>query len=1458
MTRVHHLTTALTLVCCAGMCFAQSTVRVSGLLHTGLGGATFEPVVGRALTMQNLSPSGQDGVEIHTNAAAGAACSADFGVLMRTPGARCTVQAVEATGTSLGQVRVVGFGGGRCAVFGDFSSVGAISVEWIVRDTAGRVLAQGTRSGAFLECVLSDPETTTPGSPSVWSLAKDGKPDRASWDLKTATKGRMVSATGLTPIPLVGIGEIEMRPILCITAPCPGDGTTLGSLRVTATGMQTFTVQDAALLRACAIAPGSGFASDGGAVVHRGLQHWGSTDVAIAEGCDLPPPVACAPVDRALHVTSFGPSGNEGVTFDLASCESTTADGVVHRDLAARSVAFDMVMRPGPDGTGGLAGALTLKGNGKKNYVGHVTLIKQRIAYNPGGGMPVVKFDPTTRGSTQTRVECLSQDGGVVASVIVGADDGVQIPGCLNADLSMTLKCELTADGASVVRCCSISSEVVLPSGAVVSGVERVRFTPVAPTIPAGVLDELSVIGDGLESVDVTRVEVGTPIWVGGLAVEGVGQVTPRKTVDGGLEVLNIGSSGQDGVEIHLDSRKGGRLTVDLSPLAAPPSGELRSMRVEVKGWDPTTKQSVTLTRTDEGIAETNDFSGSGATGVSWRLMSSSGRVLASGVIDGPVASWTIGVPAGGANISKVYAFSTASAARSANEGFFDRVVTVSGLTPQPVDGVAGIAVSSLGGSGGGVAAASYAATGLVVVTGSGIGTLHLPGVAMECDGPGDADSDGDLLPDDVFATGVGNGVVQLVEDNGESRLEISNLGSSGQDGVSLSHRALDVGGAIEFDLASSYTQAKHIRKTITINLRNHVNERTALCAFTEVSDVATGGTRLLWQSDVWACREVSCFNDAGQLLHSAIVPVGETLGISARDGEQQDTWTISGNSVKLEFRTAPVQVSHTGGITISQVRWIVVGGDATAGSPLGGANEVQILARGQDPVKLGGCILRPPLNMRGVPIRTRLKTYGLIFADQGASRIVLQTPPATPTEPLEKIACTLTCDSSFGRSVAFDASELLAGVGAGVTPSVRCAVTNAKGVAQVGLSVAQATTTPGQLSHMCDLSATGAIGLRWTMLGAGGEVLAQGETPGATIDWTSDVTSMTASRPPTLVFGFATGTSSMTTALTDSVASVSGAGLPSISGVVSISVEPVFAGVSPPAVLTSTMDLQAEGLSSLVITDASAMTFGVKTKTKPTKLYNWVKDAYDRVTGQTALTCETDGESAELEIVPPRTVDDVAVSFRRYKTGHVSLIKFTDDAEQETGRLVHTGDDTGLHTTSGADFSAGGASGVEVHLHDASDNIVAVFPCAPGYQVAVERATAECPSGTSERVKKQKQWQPANFRTRIEHRFCAPVSVTLPGGESVLDVFAISYTPTADYNPATKIAQVDVSVMPGDGTLGARLERIAITGIDAVDVTPRCNPADIAFDDGSPLPPVGVPGADPTTTARRCRRSVS
>jgi hypothetical protein len=1445
MTRLHHLTTALTLVCCAGMCWAQPTARVSGLLHTGLGGATFDPPVGRRLHVHNLGSSGNDGVEIQTDAAAGAVFSADFGPLMRTPGARCTAQAIGG-GAPLGQVRMTGFGGGRCAVLGDFSSVGAISVKWVVRDTTGHVMAQGTRSGAFLECVLADAGAAGQGVPSEWSLARTGTPDRWSWDLKSGTKGRMMSVTGLAPTPLVGVGEIEMRPILCITSPCPGDGTTMSAMRVTAGGLPSFTVQDASLIRSCVIAPGSETGPGGAFIVNRGLAHWGSTDVAIAEGCDLPPPLACAPVERTLHVSQFGPSGVEGVTFDLGSCESLAADGVIHRDLAARSVAFDMVVRPGGGAGGAPGGELTIKGNGKKNYVGHVTLIKQRVAYSPGGGMPIVKFDPTERGSTQTRVECLSQDGSVVASAIVEADEGVQIPGCMNPDLSMTLKCELTADGASIVRCCSPSSEVVLPSGAVISGVERVRFTPVAPTVPAGVLDELSVTGDGLESVDITRVEVGTPIWAGGLAVEGVGHGTPRKTVDGGLEVLNIGSSGQDGVSVHIDARKGGRLTVDLSPLEAAPSGELRLIGVKVKSWVDQTSQSVTLTRTAAGIEEVNDFSGIQATEVSWRLLSSSGRVLASGVAPGPVVTWTLGVDSASPGISKSYAFSTQGAARSANEGFFDRVVTVSGLTPVPVSGVAGIAVSavsSVGGGGGGASAAAYAATGRVIVTGTNIGTLHL-GCAIECDGPRDADSDGDMVPDDVFASGVGNGVVASVVEAGETKLEISNLGSSGQDGVSLVHRALDTGGSLEFGLTSSYTEAKSIRKQITINLRAHQQD-TALCRFTEESEAGgTGRTLVKWTSGSWACREVSFFDGAGQLLHTATVPVDDALAISPRDGEQLDRWTVSGNAVKLEFATAPVQVALSGGgITISQVRWIVVGGDAVAGSPLGAANNVQILARGQDPVKLGGCILRPPLNMRGVPIRTKLKTYGLVLADQGG-RVLLQTPAATPTEPLEKIACTVVCDTEYGRSVAFDATELLVGYGGpGGGPNVRIIGSSAKGVAQVGLN-ARATATPGQLAHTCDYTSSGATSVRWTLRGAGGQVLGQGEAPGAVIDWTGDVTSLSPTAPVSIECSSRREKWIEVMSYQLGVARVSGSNLPTTDGVVSIEFEPVFANGAPAPSLLAAIDLEAEGLSSLLITDAASETFGVKTKPKPTKLYNWVKDAYDRVTGQTALQCETDGESVELEIFPPRSVDDLSVSTLRPKTGHVSLIKFIDDAEQETGRLTQTGDDTGLHTTSAADFTAGGATGVEVYLHDASNNIIATFPCAPGYQVAVERATPECPSGTSERVRKQKSWVLANFRTRIEHRFCAPAVVTLPGGGTVSEVFAISYTPTADYNPATKNKHIVISVPDDDGILGARRVRLAITGVEAVDSEPRCNPADIAFDDGSPLPPVGVSGS--------------
>ena len=52
------------------------------------------------------------------------------------------------------------------------------------------------------------------------------------------------------------------------------------------------------------------------------------------------------------------------------------------------------------------------------------------------------------------------------------------------------------------------------------------------------------------------------------------------------------------------------------------------------------------------------------------------------------------------------------------------------------------------------------------------------------------------------------------------------------------------------------------------------------------------------------------------------------------------------------------------------------------------------------------------------------------------------------------------------------------------------------------------------------------------------------------------------------------------------------------------------------------------------------------------------------------------------------------------------------------------------------------------------------------------------------------------------------------------------------------------ISVPDDDGILGARRVRLAITGVEAVDSEPRCNPADIAFDDGSPLPPVGVSGS--------------
>ena len=1449
MIRVNHLTTALTLVCCAGMCWAQPTTRVSGILHTPIGGATFDPPVGRALTIRGLGASGLDGVHVHSNSAGGAVCSADLGALMRTPGARCAVRAVDDSGVSLGEVRVNGLGGGRCAMIGDFSAIGAISVEWVVRDTSGRVLAEGTRSGALLECIVNDPSAMAAGAPGVWSVGRKSKPDLQSWSMKICP--RVVWVEGLTGTPIVGVGQIEMRPILCITAPCPGDGTSMSGLRVTAGGLASLTVQDASLIRTCAIAPGSATASDGVAVVHRGLSHWGSSDVAIEEGCDLPPPVACAPVDRVLHVSGFGSSGDQGVTFDLGSTTSTTVDRVVHRDLAARSVAFDMVVRPGSGGGGGAGGSLTVTAKGRKSiYVGHVTLIKQRVAFSPGGGMPVVKFDPTTRGSTQTRIECLSQDGGVVATAIVGADEGVQIPGCLNPDGSMTLRGVMTDVGSSEVRCCSVSSEVILPGGTVVSGVERVRFSPLAPNVPAGVLDELNVTGGDLHSVDVTRVEVGTPIWVGGLAMEGVGQGTLRKTVEGGLQVLNIGSSGQDGVSVHIDARKGGQLRVDLSALLNPPAGVERriSFSEQPKDWDVRTTGDVHLVGTPSGIVETNDFSALGATSVEWQLLSSSGRVLASGEVSGPVASWTIGV-AGVETVDKVYSFSAARGEMSVREGFFDRVVPISGLTPVPVQGVASISVTPrAGGPGGGAAAASYAATGRVLVTGAGIGTLHLSGCAMTYDGPVAADVDGDGFGDDVFVHGVGNGVVAAVGEGLAGAIEVSNLGSSGQDGVELSHERLGIGGSLEFGLTSAYPLARDGQKSITMNIRARQQASQALCVFTEERDAASLRTLLKWTGTAWESRQVSFFDDSGQLLGTRTVGLSEGIFISARDGEQLDTWTVTGNAVKLRFETAPVEVSLSGGgLTVSQVRWMVIGGDAVPGSPLGEANGVQILARGQNPVKLGGCILRPPINMRGVPIRPRLKTYGEFLADQGG-RVVLRTPAAAGGQPAEAISCTMVCDTGYGRSVAFDATELLTYAGPGGGPHVRCAVTDARGVVGTVRASVRSGAVPGQLLHTMDFSKLGAVGVRWSLLGAGGATIASGQVAGATLDWTSVTTVLEPTKPLSIDYRWSKTNREMLESVANGESVVSGGFVGATGGVRGVRCEPVL---PEGAVVADTMgmDLEADGMTSLVITDAAAHTFGVETKVKArpaTKFHSRVKESFDRVSGQTSLSWDSDGDVVELEMRPPRAVDDMTVSAAKYKTGHISLIKFTDDAGQERARLIETGVEGGLESTTACDFSGSGATGVTAWLLGAGDVVLASFPCDNGRALRVVHSQADCPVGTGESFRMQKRprwWPPANQGAL--HRFCAPAEVELLPGGSMTGVHAVAFTPVGGGMPGTKVALVEITRSMGDGTAGATVERLAITGVEAVDSSPRCNPADIAFDDGSALPPVGVSGAD-------------
>ena len=135
---------------------------------------------------------------------------------------------------------------------------------------------------------------------------------------------------------------------------------------------------------------------------------------------------------------------------------------------------------------------------------------------------------------------------------------------------------------------------------------------------------------------------VAQPTYVSGLqhVALGAAQLGP---VDGRrLPVHNLGSSGEDGVEIQLHSVLGGGAEVDLEPFLSTPGATLRHKH---KGWDGLIYGNHRMVSNGDGSAMyTFDYSDVGATSVLVEEFDANGILVSSVEYAGPIVDLPVNV----------------------------------------------------------------------------------------------------------------------------------------------------------------------------------------------------------------------------------------------------------------------------------------------------------------------------------------------------------------------------------------------------------------------------------------------------------------------------------------------------------------------------------------------------------------------------------------------------------------------------------------------------------------------------------------------------------------------------------------------------------------------------------------------------------------------------------------------
>ena len=375
----------------------------------------------------------------------------------------------------------------------DFSSSGAIAVEWRCIDESGIVLAQGVSSGPFLEC--DDLSDYPPGDASRYSMGAGKATFKEFTVTKRSGSARVYSTTG--PVLVADVATISFRPIWCITSPCPGDGLGISNMDITTSNLPQLEIGDAVCSWSW------GVCNTGNKGANRITVH-GTEGTQITEA----PP---ADLDGDGQLDSVISAGSVG-------------------GISAGAVAGIVIARPT------LAQSTEPTGiSFRKNYVGHVTLIKQRTASgftssittqtDPLTGQMTISPDFSSVGSTEWEVTGYGPHGEVIGTASVCCASGVYQNLCPQGSYANWVFYPPNWHFLG----CIIPSDFVLPNGDVLSGVTSLRFGPVTGASLLSDVEQIEIFDqDPLDpnstatSIQVGQIEVVTAAPVGTAACDSI------------------------------------------------------------------------------------------------------------------------------------------------------------------------------------------------------------------------------------------------------------------------------------------------------------------------------------------------------------------------------------------------------------------------------------------------------------------------------------------------------------------------------------------------------------------------------------------------------------------------------------------------------------------------------------------------------------------------------------------------------------------------------------------------------------------------------------------------------------------------------------------------------------------------------------------------------------------------